>query len=637
MASDRIERLGLSLALTALVVTGGASSAARLVWIAAPLLVFQLPLKVTCGVILLGLGPTLFEYLLYDQLIGSLGGRISIVCGAVVGCSAVALGQRLLDSRDLREHLARVLPYFCAALLAQALLRLSGFVPEAFQYLSGNHLSALILWAMVPVFALRMAPSTRWVCLALLSMALVATGSRWGIWVGVVFSLVMIGLYLREAMRSAVCLALLGVLCVPIAFWDGIQMGKAGLLRALASITDLRPWTGLGPGGAETVSLQYVEQAFRLTHIETLLLDWAATFGWVWTVGVLMFLLGLIFVAPMTAPQASAQRVKMYAAVGLAGILCHDLFDFSLFSGSVRTAACVLVGILMPYKLVRSRQALPFVVTALMATVSLVAWHHYDPMRMELSDRLEEVPERLGTRSFRYWLNRARRQPNSNDRLPDLARALQVAPGCRDCWFELGDVFWKLDRFGQALQAYQSGLAVARPVLVNASVRKIAALPNRFLVRAVGDHLGAARTAAVLRLHPSRDDLRVLLQLDRRLSDPKLRQAIYKSIERADLRPAVRSQALWELAARPVLLPDEGQQLMGLLTAVLGAEGAEARLIELVERNPGHCEAIAWWRRRDKANLVPLVARYRARCARVLIGKGVPLGVLREVELAIDP
>ena len=61
-------------------------------------------------------------------------------------------------------------------------------------------------------------------------------------------------------------------------------------------------------------------------------------------------------------------------------------------------------------------------------------------MRRARSDqRLDQIPERLGRRPFRYWMDEARRAETPQARVQLFSKALALAPGYRGAWFELGD------------------------------------------------------------------------------------------------------------------------------------------------------------------------------------------------------
>ena len=637
MEQERREQVALYFVLVALVLTGGASSAWRLACIALPLLMFQLRLSVTFGAVFLLLAPSVAELLLHSNLVGSIGGRLSIVASVLIACSAAALGKRLLESRALRQSLAAALPYFAFGLLLQAFLRFFNLVPEPWQYLSGNHLSCLILITWMPTFALRMRPINRLICVFLLLIALVVTGSRWGIWVGSVFGLLMVAVSYGERIRLWSVCALVATLIAPIGLWGLIDTNKAGLLKALSGITALRPWTGLGPGGAEAVSLQFVEQTARLTHIETLIWDWPATYGWPMACSLLVFGLWLVFRRKQDSSSATVRRLEKLAAVGVMGVLCHDLLDFSLFSGAVRVGTAVLVGMLLPVRWGQKPSRRSMVMVGFLTLGSLAGWHHFDPMRMELSDRLDDIPHQFGQPSFRYWLNKSRRELNHQAKIPSLSKALQIAPGCRDCWFDLGEIFLKLGRTNQAAQSFRSGLSVTRPGFVNESVRRIASLPNSLMVSAVGDHLGAARVAAEIRRSPSLDDLDVLLALDDRLRDASLRQEIYRAIRSSQLSRVAIVPALWTLAQRPILVSNESVELIRLFEKFDPQLDVQKLLVRLIRVNKQHCFGLAVWNERNRLKLVPIIEELQSRCGTVLIGNGLILELLHDVQSMVDP
>ena len=276
------------------------------------------------------------ELALHGDWVGSLGGRLRLVVGSLVFVCAVGLGARLHASRSLRRDAAAALPWFAGGLLTQAVLRGVDLVPEAFQYLSGNHLSALISATFVFALGLRMTARRRLICCALLLIGLVATGSRWGIWTGLVFGTFMVVTIYEVAVRRLASIGLVSIIAFPGVMWSQVDYYKGGLFRALSGLSFVRPWTGLGPGGAEHLSLQFVERTSRLTHIESLPLDWSATMGWPVALALIFSLIVLSLSSGRAAPtDRSGDRLSWLAAVGIIGLLAHDLFDFAIASGAL--------------------------------------------------------------------------------------------------------------------------------------------------------------------------------------------------------------------------------------------------------------------------------------------------------------
>ena len=127
-------------------------------------------------------------------------------------------------------------------------------MPEAFLYLSGNHLSALISATFVFALGLRMTARRRLICCALLLIGLVATGSRWGIWTGLVFGTFMVVTIYEGAVRRLASIGLVSIIAFPWVMWSQVDYYKGGAVSSALWVVVCAPWTGLGSGGAEHLS-----------------------------------------------------------------------------------------------------------------------------------------------------------------------------------------------------------------------------------------------------------------------------------------------------------------------------------------------------------------------------------------------
>ena len=154
-------------------------------------------------------------------------------------------------------------------------------------------------------------------------------------------------------MRRLASIGLVSIIAFPWVMWSQVDYYKGGLFRALSGLSFVRPWTGLGPGGAEHLSLQFVERTSRLTHIESLPLDWSATMGWPVALALIFSLIVLSLRAGEPAPtDRSGDRLSWLAAVGIIGLLAHDLFDFAIASGALTVLLGVMVGLRLNVALV---------------------------------------------------------------------------------------------------------------------------------------------------------------------------------------------------------------------------------------------------------------------------------------------
>ena len=256
---------------------------------------------------------------------------------------------------------------------------------------------------------------------------------------------------------------------------------------------------------------------------------------------------------------------------------------------------------------------------------------------MEQQARTESLPESFGKRSFRHWLGRAGLETQPNLRVAHLSRALEVAPGCRDCWFALGDTFMSMGKPNQAAQSFRGGLAVTRPELVSVQVRRIANLPNDLMLRAVGDHLGAARIAAELREKATLRDFNALFSLDQMHRDMRIRKSLYLAIDNSRFDKSVMVPLLWRIAQRGPVYSSESVALIARFEHWDPNLDLEHLLVRLAESDRAHCQAVGAWADRDKMKLVAVLEHLEDLCTRHLLGQGVPLGVLGEVRLLRAP
>ena len=628
---DQIERFALWFALAALVLTGGATASWRLALVAAPLLVFCPPFRWCALALCVVALPSAAEILLHGDWIGSLGGRVRTAAGAVVLVCAAGFGARLRASRPLRQSFAVALPFLTVGLAAQALLRMFELVPPAWQYLSGNNLSALILVCFVPVLGLRIPEKSRRLLLGSLFVALLLSGSRWGIWTGCVFAFLMMASVTKRSVR-ATFLGVLGVsLILPWASWSKLDLNKGGFLRALAELAQYRPWTGVGPGGAEQLSLQFVERTSRLTHIESLMFDWASVWGWPIALGLLGSLVILAFWEGRQDPDETGNKLSWLAGVGLMGLLCHDLFDFALSSGALTVGMGMLIGLRLPSVGRHETSPLARLACGLLLSAALIGGHHFNPITMELDDRLESIPEQLGQRSFRYYVAQAQRAERPEDQISLYSKALAIAPGYRDAWFMLGDSMGRSGLPEQALLAYQRGLLAAKPNWTSPQTNAIARLPRDLIPQAIGQHLGAARSVVLARSRGDELDLKLVQAIDRQHRDPFIRMHYLRGLVRPEHDTHWVVPMLWQVILEPPIGSGDG------VTALLEILRREPRasapdlLLRMVRQHREHCIGVGAWPSTELVALAPAGKTLSELCGSVLIGRGADLRLLNRL------
>ena len=631
MDREQRERLALWWLLAALVLTGGATAAWRLAFVALPLLLFCLSLRwyfLALGLVAL---PSLLELSIHGDWVGSLGGRIRLATGALVFLCAVGLGVRLKAQRSLRHDLVTALPWFAAGLLTQALLRLFELIPPQWQYLSGNHLSALITAMLVPTLALRMPSLFRALSLGLLVTALLVTGSRWGIWIGLTFGSLMVASVNRGKLRVGALIGLGVLLLAPWIAWSQLDLEKGGFLRALSGLSGLRPWTGLGHGGAEHLSLQFVERTARLTHIESLPFDWASIWGWPLAIALLIALFGIAFYSAYQSKGHTVERLSWLAGVGLLALVMHDLFDFSMTSGALTVALGILVGLRLRLSDDQVGNRVTTALVGALLVLGLGSAHYLDPLIMEREGRLESISEVYGERSFRYWINKARRADSPARQVEYYSKALAIAPGYRDAWFELGDAIGRAGWVDQALLAYQRGLSAAKNDWTGSQSNALARLPVSMIPRAIGSHKGAARSVALFRSKGDEQSLKLVQMLDRKHRDPLIRKWFLSGLLRTQNENRVVVPMLWSISQEPPV--NEGDGITALLEIIRReprVDGA-ALLLRMVQSQPNHCLGLGQWPDDQLVDLYRLSGPLNKVCQQIVLGRGEDLRVLSQL------
>jgi hypothetical protein len=620
MHGDDRQRFGLWFALFALVLTGGASSPWRLSLIALPMLAFAPPLRLLLPALALVILPSVLEFGLHGSWVAGLGARIHLVSAALLMLSAVVLGLSLRRSSALRRAFSEALPWLALGLTIQAALRLFELIAPAYQYLSGNHLSAFLTFLICPALALRMATKPRVIVISLLLFAVILSGSRWGIFCFIVFGLLMALSVLDGRFRALCAAALVGALLLPWLFFDLIEITKGGLVLSLGQTAFVRPFTGIGPGGAELLSLQFVGRTARLTHIESIVFDWPAVWGWPLAVLMLIALLALALRSKQATTSRSVSRLQELAGIGIVALLCHDLWDFSLTSGALSLALGILIGLCLPSRLGVSPSRVSVAGFMVFSLLSLGAAHHYEPLRMESLNRLDEVPERFGARGFRYFLNQGFRATDPAAKIKAYSRSLGIAPGVRNTWFLLGDVLISEGLTEQGLLAYRRGLQSTQPDWTSPATNVMARLPISMVPRAIGDHLGGARSVALYRSSRSWADLQLVRLLDEQHSDALIRKFYLKGILKPGRPKALLVPELWRLAQKPPLNEGDGQRILRALIEREPRVDGGALLLRMLVKNNAHCFGLGAWPDEELLALQPVAQELQAICRPLLVG-----------------
>jgi hypothetical protein len=482
-----------------------------------------------------------------------------------------------------------------------------------------------------------MAPVHRLITLVLLVLALVSTGSRWGIFVGVIVLLVVAAMAYRQhrAWLFGLLVAWFGAGVWLVGF---TSLSKGGIIRALMPLAFRRPWTGIGPGGVETLSLQYLTRydwQYRQTHGESIAIDWPATYGVPIALIMLGCLLALVFWRLPPSDGRTERLQRHFLAVGLLGLLLHDLFDFSLASGAVGLMAAVIIGALVPGWQFLFKPMRPWLHLLLVVVLSglLLASNRYRPLVMEREGRLESVSQQFGTRSFRYWINKSQTPKMADQRMAMLAEALRLAPGDPYLWFRLGAELLKSGHSSQAVLAYRSGLSTASNTWFTSEIRPIFEGEPAQALAAVDGFLGASRMLARHYRQRGSPPIEAMVALSVAWGDRRVDKELF-AVLRASTEPKDKIvPQLWNLLLRGNL--SSADTYMGLKVMVArDPQLPLARLfLVLVEQRASACSSLAHWDLDRVVELLPMAAPLRRICWHSSIGNSA---VLKRLSLLVE-
>jgi len=468
LSSDRLFIVWLVL----LLLTGGASHPARLSLLCLPL---ALALPRVLPLVFIGLLfalPSAVELVLYGQWIGPFGARLRLIAGGLVAASAFGLGLKLKADRQLRDRCVPWIPSACILLAVQAALNAAELLPPSARFLNGNHLAALALLMLAPATAFRLTPKARGIAIGALLIALGISTSRWGGVVGFAAILLLLSRERLKGYTSLVC----GIssVSIPPLLWlirDQIETSKLSIIRSLYPITEIRPWSGIGPEGLERLSLRYLVAYWgRTTHGESLYLDWASSLGIPITIGILFFWIAWCIWRLGIEGEHTAARMCRSSSLVLLFLLIHELIDFSLTSGAVASMAGFLFAWTIPkgsFNHSKTKGLSRWSGCLLTLALPLLAWH-FEPLKMEKKGTLETISPPWGEQPYRIPWSEARSTDDPELRIQLLSKALKQAPGDSLLWLDFGDALYQSKRRKQALEAYRYGFSM----LQDASRRK---------------------------------------------------------------------------------------------------------------------------------------------------------------------
>jgi hypothetical protein len=634
VGSPEIWALGLW--LLAIVVTGGGSSPLRLALVVLPLLLFRPSLSVALFAFSLATIPSILELSAHGHWVGPLGLRLFLAAAFGAASFAFCLGGQLQTRPGLHKAFSLALPGLSALMLVHALLRQFELVSPDYQYLSGNHQSALITALISFAFALRMAPFHRLITLILLVLALVCTGSRWGIFVGVIVLFVVAAMAYRQhrAWLFGLLIAWFGAGVWAVGF---TVLSKGTIIRSLMPLAFRRPWTGIGPGGVETLSLQYLTRyrwQYRQTHGESIAIDWPATYGVPIALIMLGCLLALVFWRLPPSDGRSERLQRHFLAVGLLGLLLHDLFDFSLASGAVGLMAAVIIGALAPgwqFLFKPMRTWLHLLLIAVLAGL-LLASNHYSPLVMEREGRLDSVSQQWGTRSFRYWINKSQAPKMATQRMAMLGEALRLAPGDPYLWFRLGGEMLKSGHSSQAVLAYRSGLSTVPNTWSTSEVRPIFEGQPAQALAAVDGFLGASRMLAHHYRQRSSPPIEAMVALSVACRDRRVDEELFAVLQASTEPKENIVPELWNLLLRGHLSSADTYMSLKVMVARDPQLPLARLFLGLVEQQVAGCSSLAHWDLDRVVELLPMAESLRRICWHASIGNSA---VLKRLSLLV--
>ncbi|MBM64937.1 MAG: hypothetical protein CMH55_01730 [Myxococcales bacterium] len=617
--------------LLLLVLTGGASHPSRLSLLSLPL-VLAMPRAwplLLMGVLLAI--PSALELTLYQDWIGPFGARLRLLAGGMVAASAFWLGISLKADRPARKRCLPWIPIACVLLALQALLNVSDVLPPSVRFLNGNHLAALALLLLAPAVGFRLETKARWVAITALLVALGLSTSRWGGVVGLSAALLLLARERLVGRYRQFCIAM--SLFLPAFLWllrSQFNLSKLAIIQALHPITEIRPWSGIGPEGLERQSLRYLmSTGARTTHGESLYLDWASSLGIPVAIALLAFWLLWCLWRLESDGGTTAERMGRCSSLVLLFLLIHELTDFSLTSGAVASMAGFLFAWTLPKglgRLQKPHRISGLIGAGLTLALPLLAWQ-FEPLRMEQNGRLEAVDSRWGEHPYRIPWAKARRADNPELRIPLLAKALKQAPGDGLLWLDFGDALYKTKRRTQAREAYRNGFALLQDRTRRRRGKALAQtlepdevwqvlrpdpktkFPNQTPVM-VG--------AATVLVEKGAAGYRAIRTAERSFANDQLSQFYIRSLGRPGLHPdLVIAEALRLLRRSPPLI-SAGPLLIATLRDHKGNASALASLLALTEALPdAGCRALGQWPLAQIDDLIPHRADLLSRCGRL--------------------
>jgi hypothetical protein len=558
----------------------------------------------------LGLLPSVLEWALHGDFVGHLGSRLRLVLGLVAGAWAAALGASIGFDREGRERLGRWMPWVAVAMLLHAVIGRFELLPDVLIYLGENHQAAAIVALIALALAPRMAQRRRVLTVGFLIAALAVTGSRWGMLIG------LGTLPLYWAAFSGKGWLLKGVFSLTPIFIAGVVLGgvnltKFSLAGQLFEVAAQRPLSGVGPGAIDHQVLRYSTlHVDRITHAETFPVDWPSVLGWPLTVLVLAGLLGLV-----VWRVVDVDRRRRLAAVALAAIVLHEFADFSLTSGVVSSLTGFLLGWVVPRGWLKAGPSrVGYGLAGLVLLVLVAGSWRYDPRTLEREDRLHELSERLGDRTYRWWWQRALVAEDHRTRIAAYGEALSIAPGHPKLWFAFADALTAAGAGNQARLAYATGMQVNRWPNQGLGRRLARTAPSQTVLNLAADQPTFAVGVAQVMVGRGAEGLGVLRRLLEQHDRVEIRNAYRSALVQPGLDPDLAlSEALrlWREA------PDGGGQAWVLMQRIYRSVPASevGRIFAgLVAQNPQFCRALSRWPERRRNDLWEVAKALRKRC-----------------------
>lgn len=232
--------------------------------------------------------------------------------------------------------------------------------------LNANQLGGFLAFGSAIWLGLAISASKRGVALGdgamglLCAMGALGSGSR-GAALGVALGFAFV-LYLAlrrsggaEFARGRRVLIVAGALGVALALFSVLGLSELGrdivdgeyskltLIRDSFALTLYRPLVGLGRGAFEAAFASGGSASVRFTHPENIVIQWAAEWGWAFTLLVASVWL------PLLGRSLKADKPYLAAAGGAVAIfIVHDMFDFALEMAGVLGVFMFALGALVP-------------------------------------------------------------------------------------------------------------------------------------------------------------------------------------------------------------------------------------------------------------------------------------------------